>query len=92
VICRADPKSQFPTYFSGGVTVVLKDGRELRRYVLINKGAGPRALCADDIQSKFLANATLRFDESQTQSALEAIMSVRPRSVRSVMQTLRASR
>jgi 2-methylcitrate dehydratase PrpD len=91
VICRADPKSQFPTYFSGGVTAVLKDGRELHRYVPINKGAGTRALCADDIQSKFLANATLRFDESQTQSALEAIMSVRPRSVRSVMQTLRAS-
>ena len=27
VICRVDPATQFPKYFSGGVTVVLKDGR-----------------------------------------------------------------
>lgn len=89
VSCRADPRAQFPTYFSGGVTVVLKDGRELHRHVPINKGAGTRALCAEDIQGKFLANATLRLTESRAQCALEAIMSVGP--IRSVMQTLRVS-
>lgn len=90
VICRADSETQFPTYFSGGVTVVLKDGRELHRHVPINKGAGPRALSAEDIQSKFLANATLLLDEMRAESALKAIMDFEPRSVRSVMQTLRA--
>jgi 2-methylcitrate dehydratase PrpD len=91
MICCADPKAQFPSYFSGGVTVVLKDGRELHRHVPINKGAGPRALAAEEIQSKFLANATLRIDDSRAQRALESIMSVGPRSVRSVMHTLRVS-
>jgi 2-methylcitrate dehydratase PrpD len=92
VICRADPKTHFPSYFSGGVTVVLKDGRELHRDVPINKGAGTRALSAEDIQEKFLANSTLRLNESRARGALDAIMSVRPRSVRSVMETLRTSR
>ena len=89
VICRADPESQFPTYFSGGVTVVLKDGRELHRHVPINKGAGPRALSAEDIQTKFRANALLRLDEGRVERALEAIMCPEPIVVRSVMQTLR---
>ena len=89
VICRADPKTQFPNYYSGGVTVVLKDGSELFQHVPVNKGAGTRALSAKDIQSKFLANATLWLDESHAESALEAIMCSEPRSVRSVMHTLR---
>lgn len=88
VLCRADPQTQFPRYYSGAVSVVLKDGRELHRRIPINKGAGPRALSAQDIQSKFLANAMLRLDAGRAQSALEAIMTPAP-SLRSVMQTLR---
>jgi 2-methylcitrate dehydratase PrpD len=90
VICRADPETQFPTYFSGGVTVVLKDGRELHRHVPINKGAGPRTLSAADIQSKFLANAMLWIDRERAENTLEAVIDDQPRSVRSVLQTLRA--
>jgi 2-methylcitrate dehydratase PrpD len=90
VICRADPETRFPAYFSGGVTVVLQDGRELRRHVPINKGAGARALAAEDIKAKFLANATLRVDVERARSALGAILSPLPRSVRSVMRTLAA--
>jgi len=88
VVCRADPQTQFPTYYSGAVSVVLKDGRELQRRIPINKGAGPRALSAQDIQSKFLANAMLRLDAGRAQSALDAIMTPAP-SLRAVMQTLR---
>jgi 2-methylcitrate dehydratase PrpD len=91
VTCRVDPQTQFPTYFSGGVTVVLKDGRELHQHVPINKGAGTRALSAEDIESKFLANATQRIDEKAAQRALKAVMA-ETRSVRSVMETLRAPR
>ena len=90
VDCRADPETRFPTYFSGGVTVVLQDGRELRRHVPINNGAGTRALAAEDIKTKFLANATLRLDAPRARSALEAILTPTPRSVRSVMQILAA--
>jgi 2-methylcitrate dehydratase PrpD len=88
VLCRADPQAQFPQYYSGSVTIVLKDGRELHRRVPINKGAGPRALSAQDIEAKFLANANLRLDKSRAQSALDAVTCTGPGSVRSLMQIL----
>jgi 2-methylcitrate dehydratase PrpD len=88
VLCRADPQAQFPRYYSGSVGIVLKDGRELHRHVPINKGAGPRALTARDIETKFLANASLRLDERRAHGALDAVMSVGPGSVRSLMQIL----
>lgn len=92
VLCHADRDTRFPTYYSGAVSVVLKDGRELHRRVAINKGAGPRSLAAHDIQSKFLANASLQLDESRARRAMDAIMTRGPEPVRSVMQMLRAGR
>jgi 2-methylcitrate dehydratase PrpD len=89
VVCQVDAKTQFPTYFSGGVTVVLKDGRELYRHIPVNKGAGTRALSSEDVESKFRANATQRLDARGAQRALEAILSSGVKSVRSVMDTLR---
>jgi 2-methylcitrate dehydratase PrpD len=89
VLCRADPKTQFPRYYSGAVTIVLKNGHELQRRVSVNKGAGARALSAQDIQSKFLANATLRLETRRAHAALDAIMSSEA-PLRTVMQTLRA--
>jgi 2-methylcitrate dehydratase PrpD len=88
VLCRADPQAQFPRYYSGSVSLVLKDGRELHRRVPINKGAGPRALSPQDIEAKFLANATLWLDKGHAQSALDAVMSGAPGPVRSLMQIL----
>jgi 2-methylcitrate dehydratase PrpD len=89
VVCRADPQSSFPTYFSGGVTVVLKDGRTLQRHVAVNKGAGDRALTAEDITAKFLANAALTLGEPGAQRALASVMDRAPRTVRSVMNAMR---
>ena len=91
-LCRADPQTQFPRYYSGGVTVVLADGRELHRHVPVNKGAGTRALSAVDVQAKFFANATLRLDQRRAASALEAIISPGPIPARRVLQSLRAER
>jgi 2-methylcitrate dehydratase PrpD len=88
VSCRADPQAQFPRYYSGSVSVVLKDGCELERRILINKGAGPRALSAQDIEAKFLANASLRVERSGAQRILDAVMSARPGPVRGLMQIL----
>jgi 2-methylcitrate dehydratase PrpD len=89
VVCRADPQSSFPKYFSGGVTVALKDGRTLQHHVPVNKGAGDRALTAKDIAAKFLANATLTLDGQRAQQALESVMDESPRMARSVMQFFR---
>jgi len=90
VSCRADPQSSFPKFFSGGVTVVLKNGRTLQQHVAINKGAGDRALSAEDIVAKFLANATLALDGRRAEQALAAVMDEAPRTVRSVMHAFRA--
>jgi 2-methylcitrate dehydratase PrpD len=91
VICRVDPNTRFPQYFSGGVTVVLKDGRSLHSHIPINKGAGDRALTAHDIQTKFTANAALWLGAERAKQAMAAILNSESSSVRSVMQTLQAS-
>jgi 2-methylcitrate dehydratase PrpD len=88
VLCRADPQAQFPRYYSGSVSIVFKDGRELHRHVPINKGAGPRALSAQDIEAKFLANASLWLNQGRAQSALDAVMSASSGPVRSLLQLL----
>ena len=54
---EADPESQFPKYFSGGVVVTTTDGRELVHMEKINRGAGERALSGEDIAAKFMDNA-----------------------------------
>ena len=56
---EADPESQFPRYFSGGVVVTTRDGRELVHLEKVNRGAGDRALTGDEISEKFLQNAEL---------------------------------
>jgi 2-methylcitrate dehydratase PrpD len=56
---EADPESQFPKYFSGGVVVTTRDGRELVHMEKINRGAGERALSGDEIAAKFMENAEL---------------------------------
>ncbi len=54
-----DPDSAFPKFFSGGVVVTLKDGRELVHMEKINRGAGERALTGDEIAAKFMENAEM---------------------------------
>ncbi|MDB5867213.1 MAG: 2-methylcitrate dehydratase [Betaproteobacteria bacterium] len=56
---EADPESQFPKYFSGGVVITTTDGRELVHMEKINRGAGERALTPEDICAKFVDNAEL---------------------------------
>jgi 2-methylcitrate dehydratase PrpD len=91
VVCRADPRSSFPQYFSGGVSVTLKDGRTFEHHVAINKGAGDRALAPEDITVKFLANATLHLGAQRAAEALRAVMDPSPRRARSVLHAFRPS-
>lgn len=90
VECRVDPESAFPRYFSGGVTVTTSDGRVLSRHVKVNKGAGDRALSADDIAAKFLANASMHVPERQAHQLLEFVTRPQGRSVREVARALAA--
>jgi 2-methylcitrate dehydratase PrpD len=91
VVCRADPRSSFPQYFSGGVSVTLKDGRRLDHHVAVNKGAGDRALAPGDITAKFLANATLHLGAQRAAEALDAVLDSAPRMARSVVRAFRPS-
>lgn len=90
VTCRPDPESRFPTYFSGGVTVTLKDGTSRHCHVPVNKGAGERELPAADIEAKFLANAAMHVGEAAARRVLDAVMDPQPGPVRTLMRLLQA--
>lgn len=89
VDCRADPETRFPDYFSGGVTVLLRDGTRLHRHVAVNKGAGERALDADDIQAKFMANATMHVDAATAGRVRDAVLGPHDMATRELMALLR---
>ncbi|MDN3987736.1 MmgE/PrpD family protein [Zwartia vadi] len=88
VVCVADPKSEFPRYFSGGVTVKFKDGSEVTRYVPVNKGAGSRALSREDISEKFMSNATMHLKKEQALAAQALILEGSSVKVSAVLQAL----
>jgi 2-methylcitrate dehydratase PrpD len=76
VRCSADPETAFPTYFSGGVEVTLRDGRILRRHVKVNSGAGERAMTADAIIAKFVASATMILPASKAEQIRDAVLAL----------------
>ena len=90
VACRADPQSGFPTYFSGGVTVTLADGRVLSRHVPINSGAGERALTQQQVVAKFMASASLAVSKDQATCIKHAVLRLDKMPVRELMAMLRS--
>ncbi len=90
VACRADPQSRFPTYFSGGVTVTLADGRVLSRHVPINSGAGERALTQQQVVAKFMASASLAVSNDQATCIKHAVLRLDEIPVRELMAILRS--
>ncbi|HEX4378065.1 MAG TPA: MmgE/PrpD family protein [Steroidobacteraceae bacterium] len=91
VRCQADPQSAFPTYFSGGVEVTLRDGRKLHRHVRVNSGAGERAMEPDAVAAKFMASATMAIPAPQAERVRDAVMDLERGSVTDLMQLLRSS-
>jgi 2-methylcitrate dehydratase PrpD len=71
---EADPESQFPKYFSGGVVVTTRDGRELVHLEKVNRGAGDRALTGDEISEKFLQNAELAVARDHAERILDFVL------------------
>lgn len=91
VKCHADPDTAFPTYFSGGVTVTLEDGRVLTQHVRINSGAGKRAMEPNAVADKFLASASLAIPSAQAEAIRDAVMNLENISVCDLMDLLRAT-
>jgi predicted methyltransferase len=76
VTCTIDPESAFPTFFSGGVRLHLRDGRTLFRHVCVNSGAGERALDTDGMSRKFLASATLVIPRDNAERIRDAVLTL----------------
>lgn len=91
VKCHADPESSFPTYFSGGVSVVLRNGRTVKRHVAINSGAGERAMDDKAVVAKFMACATMAVPVSQAERICDAVLSLEDVQVTELTALLRAN-
>jgi 2-methylcitrate dehydratase PrpD len=55
---QVSPWPQFPRYFSGGLKLVLRDGREVEHLEPINRGNPDHPLEPDDVRRKFRGNAS----------------------------------
>lgn len=73
---EADPESQFPRYFSGGVVVTLNDGRELVHMEKVNRGAGERALTGEEIAAKFMDNAQLVLPRDRAERIRDLVLAL----------------
>lgn len=89
VVCAVDPDSAFPTYFSGGVRVQLSDGRSLFRHILVNSGAGERALDEPAVSRKFLASATLTVQRSHAERIRDAVLRLEAHTAAEIAALLR---
>ncbi|MBW8784110.1 MAG: MmgE/PrpD family protein [Novosphingobium sp.] len=89
VRCHADPASAFPTYFSGGLSVTLADGRELKRHVRVNSGAGERAMTSEAVIAKFMASATLAIPAAGAERVRDAVLALESIPALELARTLR---
>ena len=74
VKCAIDPDSAFPSYFSGGVKLLLRDGSERFRHVRVNSGAGERALDVEGVSKKFMASAAMTVSREQAERIQAAVL------------------
>jgi 2-methylcitrate dehydratase PrpD len=85
---EADPQSQFPKYFSGGVVVTTTDGRALSHMEKINRGAGNRALTADEIAAKFMDNAEVVLARAKAERIRDLVLDLDRRDARDLTAIL----
>jgi 2-methylcitrate dehydratase PrpD len=76
VTCASDPDTRFPTYFSGGLTVHLDNGKSISRHVPINSGAGERMLDEAGVSAKFRASAKMSIAEDHAEKIREAVLNL----------------
>lgn len=89
VKCEADPDTRFPEFFSGGLELTMKDGREIRRQVPVNSGAGELAMGEDAVVAKFLASSSLAISEAQARRVAEAVLDIESTTARALMALMR---
>lgn len=90
VTCAIDPDSAFPTAFSGGIRLHLRDGRTLFRHVRVNSGAGERALDEAAVSKKFLASAALAVPRDQAERIRDAVLTLETQTASHLAALLRS--
>ncbi|MPZ44589.1 MAG: MmgE/PrpD family protein [Betaproteobacteria bacterium] len=90
VTCVPDANALYPQYFSGGVEIRMFDGRTFRHHEQVNRGAGDRALSADDIQRKYFENATMAISQARAERVCEAVLELEKRSAAEFARLLAA--
>ncbi len=68
-----DPESGFPTYYSGEIRILLKDGTTLTRREFKNRGCFDNPLTDTDISDKFFANCSQVVSDKKAQQIKQAI-------------------
>ncbi|MGG5809317.1 MmgE/PrpD family protein [Falsiroseomonas sp. CW058] len=71
-----DPDTHFPTAYSGGVEVTLRDGRVIRRHIPVNRGAGERAISNAEIVEKYMDTSTTAIDRARAESLRDAVLAM----------------
>jgi 2-methylcitrate dehydratase PrpD len=90
IVVEPDPQSGYPKYMSGGVCLVMPDGRRHDAYVPINNGSGARALDAGGIAEKFFASAELSLPHAKAARIRDAVLALATISVAEFAEALRA--
>lgn len=68
-----DPLSDFPQHFPGEVRLLLRDGRTIARRERTSRGTPEWPLCREDIEAKFMANATRVIPPERARSIAKAV-------------------
>lgn len=89
VTCHIDPDSAFPTFFSGGVRVTLKDGRTLWHHERVNSGAGVRALDEAGVTRKFMPSAMMTVSNAQAENVRSIVLNLDHHTVAELAGALR---
>lgn len=76
VTCHPDPNTRFPEFCSGGLEIILHDGRVYRHHVPVNTGAGERRMTADQIIDKFRQSASTAVPPGKADRILNAILAM----------------
>ncbi len=71
-----DASSRYPEYFSGGVRMTLRDGRELELREPVNRGADGRALDEKAVREKFDGNVDGHLSAAAADALWDAVMTL----------------
>lgn len=71
-----DPASTFPRYYSGEVIVTKVDGREMRQREEVNRGAADRPIGNDEVERKFMDDATLAESRARAGEIRDLVLSL----------------